>query len=90
MTREDYEREFDQITVGNYIVHAALALHEMDRSNVELVLAMKIAVVELAKDNARLRALAESALHGGPTMIRLCSHGEACSNESETGTSSGS
>jgi hypothetical protein len=88
MTPKDYERELDQLAVGNLIVHAALSLHESARSDVDLALAMKIMVVELARDNARLLELAKGLQASAPAVIRLCPHGETCPNESENSTSS--
>ena len=86
MTPKDYEREFDRLAVDNPIVHGALTAHEQARSKVDLVLAMKVMVVELARHNAILTATVESLFQNSSTLIRLCDHEEACPNESKTET----
>lgn len=83
MKQKDYEQEFDRLAVDNPIVHAALLFHETARSRVDLVMAMKVMVVELARENERLAKLALEAIEHRPMVIRLCDIGP-CSSEVET------
>lgn len=87
MNQKEYETEFDRLALEEPVVHAAMYFHERDRAHVDLTLAMKIAVVELARHNARLvEELTKAKMNGPLPPICLC-HGEACHKVSrETGT----
>lgn len=87
MNQKDYEQEFERLAAEDPIVRAALFFHERDRSSVNLVLAMKIMVVELARQNTELKNdLIERVMTSQPAMIRFCDS-QTCPS-SKTATSS--